>query len=40
LLGICSPLSIDHTRSNWPSGNGCSRASATWNETYHYIAYK
>lgn len=32
LFGMCSPLSIDQTRSNCPSGNGCSRASATWKE--------
>lgn len=34
LSGICSPLSIDHTRSNFPSSNGCSNASATWNDAY------
>uniref|UniRef100_A0A0A9CVW4 Uncharacterized protein n=1 Tax=Arundo donax TaxID=35708 RepID=A0A0A9CVW4_ARUDO len=33
LSGMCSPLSMDQTRSNCPSGNGCSKASATWRET-------
>ena len=30
LSGMCSPLSMLHTRSNELSSNGCCRASATW----------
>ncbi|GFS32203.1 gamma-tocopherol methyltransferase [Actinidia rufa] len=33
LLGMCSPLNIDHTRSNWASGIGWLIASLTWKET-------
>lgn len=33
LSGMCSPLSIDQTKSNCPSGNGWFNASATWKET-------
>ena len=30
LSGMCSPLSMLHTRSKESSSNGCCRASATW----------
>ncbi len=33
LSGICSPLSIDQTRSNVPSSKGCFKAFATWRVT-------
>lgn len=35
LSGMCSPLSIDHTRSNELSANGMFSASATWSKTRH-----
>lgn len=34
LSGMCSPLSMDQTRSNWPSGKGWFKASATSNESW------
>lgn len=38
LSGMCSPLSMDHMRSNSASGKGCCKASATWKETW--IGYR
>lgn len=35
LSGMCSPLSMDQTRSNSASGKGCCKASATWKETWN-----
>mgnify|MGYP001796536902 CR=1 FL=1 len=37
LSGMCSPLSIDQTRSNCPSVKGCFKASANWNDSCHFI---